>query len=199
MTQGASQAFTITASTGYQVKDVLVDGVSVGAVTSYTFSNVTAAHSIAASFVAKTYAITASAGKNGAISPTGSVSVSQGASQAFTITANTGYQVKDVRWMAIGWSGTVYTFSNVTAAHSIAASFAGYQNKFTISATAGTGGIISPSGAFRFKKAASTGLYHHGKHRLSGEGCPGGWIFSWSGDILYLFKRNGQSQHLSKL
>ena len=96
VTQGASQAFTITASTGYQVKDVLVDGTSVGAVTSYTFSNVTAAHSIAASFVAKTYAIAASAGTNGAISPSGNVSVTHGASQAFTITASTGYQVKDV-------------------------------------------------------------------------------------------------------
>ena len=35
---------------GYQVADVLVDGLSVGAVTSYTFTDVTADHSIAASF-----------------------------------------------------------------------------------------------------------------------------------------------------
>ncbi|PKN37545.1 MAG: hypothetical protein CVU62_07370, partial [Deltaproteobacteria bacterium HGW-Deltaproteobacteria-2] len=43
--------FTITpASGGYTVSDVLVDGSSVGAVTSYTFSNVTANHTISASF-----------------------------------------------------------------------------------------------------------------------------------------------------
>ncbi len=50
MTHGGSQAFTITANTGYQVQDVKVDGTSVGAVATYTFSNVTAGHSIAASF-----------------------------------------------------------------------------------------------------------------------------------------------------
>ena len=42
-TLNASQAYTITPSTGYHVADVLVDSVSVGAVSTYTFSNVTAA------------------------------------------------------------------------------------------------------------------------------------------------------------
>ena len=50
--QGASQAFTIAANSGYTISGVLVDGASVGAVTSYTFTNVTAAHTIAASFTA---------------------------------------------------------------------------------------------------------------------------------------------------
>jgi hypothetical protein len=47
---GSSQTFTITANTGYHVSRVLVDGVSVGAVSSYMFSNVQATHTIAASF-----------------------------------------------------------------------------------------------------------------------------------------------------
>lgn len=47
---GASQTFTITPDAGFRVADVLVDGVSVGAVTTYTFSNVTADHRIAATF-----------------------------------------------------------------------------------------------------------------------------------------------------
>jgi hypothetical protein len=51
---GADQTFTITPDTDYQVTDVLVDGLSVGAVTSYAFTNVTADHSIAASFAAAT-------------------------------------------------------------------------------------------------------------------------------------------------
>src|SRR6266516_2854593 len=38
----ASQTFTISPSTGYHVAGVLVDGSSVGVVTSYTFANVTA-------------------------------------------------------------------------------------------------------------------------------------------------------------
>lgn len=47
---GGSQTFTISADAGYQIADVLVDGVSVGAVASYTFNNVTANHAISVSF-----------------------------------------------------------------------------------------------------------------------------------------------------
>ena len=47
---GAAQAFSITPDPGYLVADVLVDSVSVGAVTNYAFNNVLANHSIVASF-----------------------------------------------------------------------------------------------------------------------------------------------------
>lgn len=47
---GDNQTYTITPDSGYTVDEVLVDGVSVGAVTSYTFNNVTSAHAIAATF-----------------------------------------------------------------------------------------------------------------------------------------------------
>ena len=47
---GASQAYSITPGTGYHVRNVLVDGSSVGAVTTYTFSGVTANHTISAFF-----------------------------------------------------------------------------------------------------------------------------------------------------
>ena len=47
---GASATFTVKANTGYKISKVLVDGVSVGAVSSYTFSNVTAAHVLEAVF-----------------------------------------------------------------------------------------------------------------------------------------------------
>jgi len=48
--EGASQTFAITADNGYEIADVLVDGSSVGAVESYTFSDVKANHTISASF-----------------------------------------------------------------------------------------------------------------------------------------------------
>ncbi len=53
---GGSQTFAINANTGYHVADVLVDGSSVGAVTTYTFNNVTADHTISASFAANSTA-----------------------------------------------------------------------------------------------------------------------------------------------
>jgi hypothetical protein len=52
VTAGAGQTFTITPASGYTVSDLKVDGGSVGAVTSYAFANVTANHTIAASFAA---------------------------------------------------------------------------------------------------------------------------------------------------
>src|SRR5690606_1907746 len=48
---GADQIFTITPNSGYAVADVLVHGVSVGAVSSYEFTNVTENQTISASFV----------------------------------------------------------------------------------------------------------------------------------------------------
>lgn len=51
--EGADQAFTITANEGYVISDVKVDGVSVGAVDSYAFGNVTGDHTIEATFVAE--------------------------------------------------------------------------------------------------------------------------------------------------
>ena len=50
---GSSQTFTITPDDGYEVADVLVDGKSVGAVTSYTFEAVTENHTISATFKKK--------------------------------------------------------------------------------------------------------------------------------------------------
>jgi Tol biopolymer transport system component len=47
---GGSQAYTMTADSSYEVEDVLVDGVSVGAVATYTFSDVSDNHSISVTF-----------------------------------------------------------------------------------------------------------------------------------------------------
>src|SRR5207245_1708650 len=139
------QTFAITPTAGYHVADVLVDGSSVGAANPYTFANVTANHTIAASFTINTYTITASAGASGSISPSGNVTVNYGTGQIFTITPNTGYHVADVLvdGSSVG-AASSYTFTNVTANHTIAASFA--INTYTITASAGASGSISPSG-----------------------------------------------------
>ena len=48
--EGSSQEYTITPDQGYLIQDILVDGISVEAVSSYTFYNVTADHIILALF-----------------------------------------------------------------------------------------------------------------------------------------------------
>jgi hypothetical protein len=48
--QGGGKSFGIASNPGYTIANVKVDGVSQGAVTSYTFTNVTTNHTIVASF-----------------------------------------------------------------------------------------------------------------------------------------------------
>jgi hypothetical protein len=56
--EGDNQTYTITPAWGYDIADVKTNGVSVGAVATFTFANVMAGQTIDASFVAKpTYAV----------------------------------------------------------------------------------------------------------------------------------------------
>ena len=142
---GGSRSFTITPDPGYHVADVLVNGSSVGAVTSHTITNVTANGTIFATFAINTYTITPSAGGNGSISPAGVQTVSYGGGQSFTITPNAHYHVANVvvDGSSVG-AVTSYTFSNVTANHTISVTFA--IDTYAITPTAGANGAISPYG-----------------------------------------------------
>ena len=111
----------------YHVADVLVDGVSVGAVTSYTFTNVTANHTISATFaidIPGFHTISATAGPHGSISPTGSVLVNHGGSQGFTIKPDANYNIKTVLvdGVSVGPVSS-YSFNNVTGDHTITVNF----------------------------------------------------------------------------
>jgi len=59
---GTDQFFSINPNQYYRVADVVVDGSSVGSVTTYTFANVDQGHSIAASFVVDNQAPVSKAG-----------------------------------------------------------------------------------------------------------------------------------------
>jgi hypothetical protein len=122
---GASQTFFILPSTGYHVTDVTVDGVSVGAVTVYTFNNVTANHIIEAFFGINQYTFTATAGPDGSISPSGYITVNHWGSQTFTVTPHSGYHIADIKvdGLSVG-AVTTFTFDNITSDHTIEASFA---------------------------------------------------------------------------
>ncbi len=70
------------------------------------------------------YTIKAAAGTGGSISPSGNVSVREGADQTFTITPDKGYAVSNVKidGRSIGLVKS-YTFENVKRAHTIEVSF----------------------------------------------------------------------------
>lgn len=73
-----NQTYNITANSGYSISAVTVDGVNVGAVTSYTFTNAIANHTIAASF-------SSSNGGTGSVPQTGQIIVSALASSVPSI------------------------------------------------------------------------------------------------------------------
>ena len=160
VTDGGNQTFTITPNSGYQINTVLVDGSSVGSVSSYTFTNVKADHTISASFSQLppiTHNITATAGAGGSISPSGTVTVTDGGNQTFTITPGSGYLIQSV--VVDGSSvGAVssYTFTNVKADHTISASFSQTPPvTHTIVASAGSGGRIIPNGSVQVTAGAN--------------------------------------------
>jgi len=145
--EGANQTFTIVADPGYNITDVVVDSVSQGTLSNYTFTNVSDDHVITATFTAiPSYIINATAGTGGSIDPLGNVTVYDGDDQTFTITPDPGYHIHDV--LMNGFTvGVVpeYTFYGVSNNHTIEAIF-GSGTQHTISASAGVGGSINPSG-----------------------------------------------------
>jgi hypothetical protein len=153
VSSGANQSYTITASSGYKVAGVTVDGASIGAVTSYTFSKVAASHSISATFSttsAATYTVTASTGTGGSVTPAGATSLAAGASKSYTVTPSAGYYVASVlvdgtsvASNIAGGAGYTYSFSSVSANHTISATFA--VRSYHIVATAGANGTVTPA------------------------------------------------------
>jgi Zn-dependent metalloprotease/subtilisin family serine protease len=148
---GSSITYTIAPEAGYEILDVLVDGVSVGAVSSYTFSSVLSDHSIEAQFVelpVPTYSLVSSAGLGGSISPAGITVVDSGSSITYTIAPEAGYEILDVLvdGVSVGAVGS-YTFSSVLSDHSIEAQFAELPvPTYSLVSSAGLGGSISPAG-----------------------------------------------------
>ena len=121
--EGKSEAFTISPNNGFHIADVRVDDRSVGAISSYEFSDVSGPHTISVSFAPNMFTITAKPGSNGAITP-GTVSVSKGSGKTFTIAANSGFKIADVAVdsQSVG-AVTSYTFNDIAANHTIAAVF----------------------------------------------------------------------------
>ena len=119
---GGAQSYVITPEPGYHVAEVRVDGRSVGAVTSYAFTNVTASHTISAGFAVDTYAITALVGTagHGRVTPAGTQTVAWGATPTYTFTPERGYYASRLTLdgVVIAFSGpNRYTFAPVTGSH----------------------------------------------------------------------------------
>ncbi|WP_417619434.1 T9SS sorting signal type C domain-containing protein [Oceanihabitans sediminis] len=123
----ANQSFTATPDACHTFSHWVVDGTAAGSANPYTFTNVTADHTITAVYTQHTYDITATAGPNGTITPTGTTTLNCGDNQSYSITADTGYAVADVLVDGVSVGAvTSYDFNNITQAHTISVTFAVY-------------------------------------------------------------------------
>jgi len=140
---GSNATFAITPNPGYHLTNVTIDGISTGAVSRYTFTNVITHHTLNATFAVNTYTITPTAGAGGTLNPATARTVNYGSHLTFTITPAPGHRLVDVvvDGRSVG-TVTLYAFTNITADHTITAAFA--LNTYTITPTAGTGGTITP-------------------------------------------------------
>jgi hypothetical protein len=139
--QGRSQTFNFSAAQGYRF-NVTIDRVPLGQITSYTFNNVMASHTVTVTSV-QLFTIRASTNSGGSITPLGSVVVDYGQTQKFNFTANTGYQISNV--IVDNASQGVplnYTFNNIQANHTIAVTFS--VNIYNITTSTDQHSTITP-------------------------------------------------------
>lgn len=146
-----SKSFTITPNAKYMIDTLLVDGVAATHSDGvYTFERVTDDHTIEVTFRLAPLTITATAGDNGTISPSGTVSVESGANQEFVITPNVGYLIDTVLvdGVEVTHSDGVYTFENVTEDHTIEVTFTPKTYALTIVAESGGSIEIGSNGDY---------------------------------------------------
>jgi hypothetical protein len=152
--QGADQSFSMTADAGYYLSGLVVDGAAVSPQSTYTFSNVTSGHTIAASFAILpqySLSVTKTGSGSGTVSssPAGiscgdtcNSSYTQGTQVSLTAAADAGSTFTG--WSGGGCSGTGSCTVTMDGAVSVSAGFA--AGTYTITATASAGGSISPQG-----------------------------------------------------
>ncbi len=158
---GASQTFTIKPNTNYDVSNVLVDGNSVGDMTTYPFTNVTANHSISASFTMNTFNLTVTKAGTGTGTVTSSPAgincgpacmAAYNAGTVVTLTVSPNASSTFTGWSG-GCTGTGTCTLTMDAEKTVTATFT--LKTYAITATAGTGGTITPSGTVTVNHGAN--------------------------------------------
>ena len=158
---GGSYSFTVTLDATYNQSNIIVktnDTPIIPVSGIYTISNITANQIITIEGLQiNTHTITATAGANGTIDPSGAISVTQGANQTFTATPNSCYEID--HWKLndsiVQTGGNTYTFSNVQENATVEVTFKAitYETPIEISICEGNnydffGEILTESGAY---------------------------------------------------
>jgi len=145
VTHHASKTFVMQPDDCFQVKELTVDGETLGKLDSYTFKDIEKNHHIHVEFEQKEFYIDASSGENGTISPSGNHRFLCGSTQTYSMIPDSGYKVKDVKINGVSKGAILsHTFSDIRNNYSITVEFEKISVK--IMATASQGGYITPDG-----------------------------------------------------
>ncbi|MCX8473660.1 MAG: hypothetical protein ORN85_08425, partial [Sediminibacterium sp.] len=87
---GARPTYIISANTGYELDSLVINGVKVTNINSYTFESVKSNQTIRVTFKVRTFTVSSSAGNNGSISFAGIDTVNYGDTLTYKFVANTG-------------------------------------------------------------------------------------------------------------
>ncbi|MDR1739588.1 MAG: T9SS type A sorting domain-containing protein [Bacteroidales bacterium] len=150
---GDSARFTFTPNEGYKISQIRIDGyvnntpISTGY---YTFKNITANHSISATFVLKEYNIVPSVSSgHGTITPSNTLTLKHFSNQRFDFKPDTGYKIAQVLIDGVNNPEAVakgyYEFKSLSAPHTIDIIFEILKFQITASIE-GANGLISPAG-----------------------------------------------------
>jgi hypothetical protein len=130
------------------------------------------------------YFITASAGENGTISPSGTITVESGTNQMFTITPNENYNISQVLIDGTNNADAVtngsHTFTNVVANHSIAATFTLKTYTVTFDANGGTGTMNPQTFTHGVSQALNANTFTPPTDQFFN-----GWAYTATGNIVY--------------
>jgi len=152
VTSGNSQTFTITADEHYGIADVLVDGASVGAVGSYTFTSVNADHTIAASFALDAKVLTVVSDHGTATPAVGAHSYAY--NTALTPSVTTPDTAGSTRYACTGWTlsgnapaGGSGAGASFTLTNNATLTWT-WKTQYQLAAAAGSGGTVDTTGGW---------------------------------------------------
>ncbi|WP_243374071.1 hypothetical protein [Geotalea sp. SG265] len=128
-TSSSAKSFQITPATGNDISKVLLNNVSLGAVSTVSVSPRSTMQTIIAYFAAKTFLVTATANAGGGVTSATSNTVAYGKSKSFSIKPNVGFKIlsvidNDVPQTVTNTAGMTYTIASFTAPHTVAVTFA---------------------------------------------------------------------------
>ena len=167
--ENSSVEYTFKPKNQYRIKDVIIDNVSYGALTSYTFSELSTSHTIRVEFenIPSEYIITTSCGEHGSLSQSGEIKVQQGTDFTLNIKPDEGYKISEIIIDSTPIEmSNVIILENIQDNHNISVTFE-QKMSYIISASNDDNCKIYPSGIInmyeytnqKFEISANSGYF----------------------------------------